>query len=452
MKYFSYLYPDRILLYAVFFLAASPSVLAGSEVLTLINMLHENGMVNKQQYARLMDEIRTGKAQREDQKQALQKQLDDATAVNVSVNKGGLQVKSKDGAFSAKIGGRLQADGAWHHEDVSALGDGSKIRRARLYLKGTLFHDWFYKFEYDFAGSGGTNKGITDIWLGYSGFDHLSIKFGHFRDPFMLQDQVSDNNTQFTERALPDAFTAGRHIGIMASSNHKHWTAAAGFFGDKASVAGGSDDEGWGTGGRLTWMPFNEKRHLLHLGLAANYRQPEGQSVRFKQQAETHISGVNFVDTGAINNVENYLALGAEFAAQYQSVYAQAEYIHTYVHRQHDSDLMFDGWYVQTGWFITGESRPYTHKGAKFKAVKPDNIVGQGGWGAWELGFRYSTINLNDHAINGGELDNITFGLNWFPAPGLRMSANYVRVLASTGGSRADDEPGIVQFRGQWAF
>ncbi len=452
MKLFTYLRRTQLIPAAFLLIITSPSLIAGSELLTLINMLHENGMVSDQQYARLMDEIRSGKVQQEEEKQAFQKQLDEASAVKVSVNEGGLQIKSRDGAFSAKVGGRMQADGAWHHDDGSNMGDGSKIRRARLYLKGRLFHDWFYKFEYDFAGTGDTNNGITDIWLGYSGFDALSIKFGHFRDPFMLQDQISDNNTQFTERALLDTFTAGRHIGIMANSNHNHWTAAVGLFGDKARFAGGTSDEGWGAAGRLTWMPFNQKHQLLHLGIAANYRNPEGQSVRFKQQAETHVSGVNFVDTGSISNVQDTLALGAEFAAQYHSLYTQAEYIHTFVYRQHDTDLNFDGWYVQTGWFITGESRPYTHKGAKFKAVKPDNIVGQGGWGAWELGFRYSTIDLNEQTIHGGELDNITFAINWFPAPGLRMSANYVQVVDSEGGNHANEQPGILQFRGQWAF
>jgi len=133
--------------------------------------------------------------------------LDKATNVEVSVNKGGLAVKTRDGSFTTKIGGRMQLDSAWYGEDRhgagSTLGDGTEVRRARLYMKGTIYNDWFYKFEYDFAGAGDTKNGITDIWLGYNGFDleGLSVKVGHFRDPFMLQDQVSDNNTQFTERA-----------------------------------------------------------------------------------------------------------------------------------------------------------------------------------------------------------------------------------------------------------
>ncbi len=430
---------------------------AGSELLTLIDMLHAKGIVDDAQYGRLMAEMKVGTEKAAGEKKEMQAQIDKATNVEVKI-KGGIAVKTRDEEFTAKVGGRMQADTAWYSEDSStpgsSLGDGTEIRRARLYLKGTLYRDWFYKFEYDFAGTGDTKKGITDIWLGYKGFDNLSIKFGHFRDPFMLQDQISDNNTQFTERASLDAFTAGRHMGVMASSDHKHWTAALGLFGEGAKKSGGASDEGWGVAGRTTWMPINEKGSLVHLGLAADYRSTRGNDVRFKQQPETHVSGVNFVDTGTFTDVDDYLSLGAEVAVVHGPVYAQAEYIRTKLSRKMMRDPTFDGWYVQAGWFLTGESRPYTFKGAKFKAVKPKGIVGRGGIGAWELGVRYSTIDLTDSGVVGGEMDNVTLGLNWFPTPGLRFSANYIKVLEMDrlGNVHDEEEPDIMQVRGQWAF
>ncbi|MEW4981562.1 MAG: porin [Cycloclasticus sp.] len=431
---------------------------AGSELATLLMLLHENGTISDAQYKRVLAEAQASEQKQVAEKQEIQAQLDKATNVEVNVGKGGLAVKSRDGSFTTKIGGRMQLDSAWYGEDDSAsgstLGDGTKVRRARLYIKGTVNKDWFYKFEYDFAGSGDTRNGITDIWVGYNGFDFdgLSVKAGHFRDPFMLQDQVSDNNTQFTERASIDAFTASRHIGVMGSVNRQHWTAALGVFGDKAKTNGGSDDEGWGLGGRATWMPVNEKGSLVHFGLAANYRSTDGDSVRFKQQPETNISGVNFVDTGSLSDVDNYLSLGAELAIVQDRFSGQAEYIRTTLDRNTASDPTFDGWYAQTGWFLTDDTRPYTHKGAKFKAVKPSNPFGNGGMGAWEVALRYSTIDLIDTGIDGGEMDNLTLGLNWFPVAGLRFSANYIKVLEMDGGAHDNEEADIMQLRGQWAF
>jgi phosphate-selective porin OprO/OprP len=70
------------------------------------------------------------------------------------------------------------------------------------------------------------------------------------------------------------------------------------------------------------------------------------------------------------------------------------------------------------------------------------------------LALRYSTIDLTDEDIIGGEMDNVTLGLNWFPAPGLRVSANYIKMLEMdrAGNVHDNEEADIMQLRGQWAF
>jgi len=441
-------------------LATSSSMaFAGSELMTLLKVLRDNGTITAEQYERVVLEANATEQKNTVEKEEIKVALDKATQVEVIADKGGIGVKSRDGNFTSKIGGRMQLDAAWNDGDSAGynMKDGTEIRRARLYLKGTVNRDWFYKFEYDFAGAGDTEKGITDIWLGYNGFDFegASIKAGHFRDPFMLQDQVSDNNTQFTERASIDAFTASRHIGVMPSISRKHWTVAAGLFGESARRSAGTDnDEGWGAGGRATWMPVNEKGELLHLGLAVNYRSQRENKTKIRQQPETHIGSEYFVNTGDLD-VDDFLSLGTEFAFVQGPFSAQAEYIQTELDRNGIlSDLTFDGWYAQAGWFFTGESRPYTHKGAKFKSVTPKKAVGNGGIGAWELAMRYSTIDLTDEEIVGGEMDLLTMGLNWFPNAGLRISANYIKMLEmDRKGTDYDNEKvDIFQLRTQWAF
>jgi len=152
--------------------------------------------------------------------------------------------------------------------------------------------------------------------------------------------------------------------------------------------------------------------------------------------------------------VDNYLTLGAELAVVQGRFSSQAEYVRVKLDRDLASDPTFDGWYAQTGWFLTNDSRPYSHKGAKFKGVKPNSVVGKGGIGAWEVALRYSTIDLNDGDIVGGEMDNVTLGLNWFPTAGLRVSANYIKMLEMdrAGNEHDNEEADIMQLRGQWAF
>lgn len=430
-------------------LALANPAYAGSEIETLINMLHENGMVSEEQYGRLIAELNQNKAQQAEEKAQVEQKLAEATKpsdVEVTIDKG-INFKTRDGKFSSKIGGRVQADAAAYGGDPE-LGDGTEIRRARLYIQGTMYNDWGYKLQYDFVDSG--SKGIKDAYLSYNGFDDLELKAGNFKDPFSLQEQTSSKFVSFTERALPSAFSAGRHIGVMATTAHKHWTLAGGLFGDTVTAKGGVDDEGWGLGTRATWAPINNKTEVVHLGIGLNYRETGGSnSAQFKQQPETHIAGVSIVDAD-ISGVDDFFNVGAEIATVQGPFSAQAEYITTSVNRDTGKDLDFDGWYAQAGYFLTGESRNY--KKGKFGGITPKANVGEGGIGAWELALRYSTVDLSDADIDGGEADAVTLGLNWFPTPTLRFSANYVDVLDVEGGDYDGQEPSVFQVRSQWAF
>ncbi|MCK5831155.1 MAG: hypothetical protein KAH20_12735 [Methylococcales bacterium] len=422
---------------------------AGSEIETLIRMLHDNGTVDDAQFERLMDEVRGGAKKIESNAKGMNAQKDKSTDVKLIINKGGIQVKTSDGEFDTKIGGRVQMDAAWHDEDGSEMGNGTEFRRARLYLQGKMFHDWGYKLQYDFTGTG--RGGIRDAFLTYNGFDHIEFKAGNFKDPYMLQEQTSSKYITFTERALVDAFASGRHLGVMTSAKYKNWTAAVGLFGRGVNTASKSKDEGWGVAGRATYAPINEKTRVIHLGVAGDYRNTgDTESVRFKQQPETHISGVNIVDTGKIAGVDNYLHLGAELAFVEGPLSAQAEYVWTTIERNVEGDIDFNGWYVQTAYFLTGESRRY--KKGKFSGVSPKSVVGRGGIGAWQLAARYSTIDLNDGNIHGGDAENMTIGLNWFPTSTLRFSGSYVKTFNINGGVHDNEEPGLFQIRGQWAF
>ena len=418
---------------------------AGSELLTLINMLHDNGTVDDAQYERLMDEINGEPKQAPQDKEVAQASSDEKSAIEFTVNKGGIHVKTADNEFSAKVGGRIQVDSAWYDRGHSDISNKTEIRRARLYIQGHMFNDWGYKLQYDFTGSG--KAGIKDAFITYNGFEHVQLKLGNFKDPFMLQEQTSSKYVTFTERSLVDTFLSGRHIGIMASTKHKHWTASTGFFGD--SVSG--KDNGWSVSTRLTYAPINEKTRVLHVGIASDYRNTgDKESVRFKQRAETHVIGSNIIDTGTIYFADNILKLGAELAVVEGAFSLQSEYIWTTIERNGRPDLDFDGWYAEAGYFLTGESRNY--KKGHFGGVSPDRVVGRGGWGAWQFAVRYSSVDLNDHEIDGGQADSVTVGLNWFPTSTLRFSGNYVNVLDLDGGHQHEIEPSLFQVRGQWAF
>ena len=87
---------------------------------------------------------------------------------------------------------------------------------------------------------------------------------------------------------------------------------------------------------------------------------------------------------------------------------------------------VFTSFYAQTGYILTGEHRPYNKPKAVLGRVKPTCAVGKGGAGAWELAARYSTVNLNSGGINGGSLQNMTYGLNWYLNDFTKFQFNYI--------------------------
>ena len=73
--------------------------------------------------------------------------------------------------------------------------------------------------------------------------------------------------------------------------------------------------------------------------------------------------------------------------------------------------------------------------------------MGQGGIGAWEIGIRYTDLDLEDNGL-GDKGDIITVGLNWYATPTVRFMANYN--TADVDGNSDDFD--AFHFRGQIDF
>ena len=416
------------------------SALADSELTDLLNVLRNNDTITDDQYDRLRSEadrsaIGQGKQDSKKNKQKPKVHTD-----------GGLRVKSADGAFEFQVGGELWIDAAFYQEDVTPLGNGTELRRARVGFAGKVFEDWAYKAAYDFAGN---DAEVKDAYVQYDGFDALAIRFGNHKEPFSLEEWMSGKAITFMERALPvNAFAPGRKLGIGALSSGKNWSASVGLFGE-AVDANPEGDESRGVAGRVTFAPVNAKRKVLHLGGSLTYRKPDDdKEVRYDTHPESRVADEELVDTGNISNVDNTAQLGLEAAYALGPFSVQGEYLSTAVARGgSDPDLNFDGWYVYGSWVLTGESRPYKGSRGRFNRIEP-----KGGNSAWELALRYSTLNLNDEDITGGEQTNLTLGLNGYLNRNVRLRANYIWVDADPSKDGVRDQPRIFQVRGEVYF
>jgi phosphate-selective porin OprO/OprP len=140
------------------------------------------------------------------------------------------------------------------------------------------------------------------------------------------------------------------------------------------------------------------------------------------------------------------------------------------------ADPTYTGWYVETGLFLTGETRPY--KDGVFQRVKVKNPVvwsKGGGWGAWQIAGRYDVVDLSDKALTlqgnpaivtpslsasslncviCGDQSTWTIGLNWYLNDYTRVFFNYAEsdigggplLLASGASANANDGANIKGF------
>jgi phosphate-selective porin OprO/OprP len=96
------------------------------------------------------------------------------------------------------------------------------------------------------------------------------------------------------------------------------------------------------------------------------------------------------------------------------------------------------GAYAQAGYFLTGEHRPYDRKTGTIDRVIPkSNLTFAGtncnpGLGAWEVAGRWSWLDLNDNAIQGGTIVDYTAGVNWYWNPYTKMVFNYVHSISDS--------------------
>lgn len=396
------------------------------------------------------------------------------TATTVTLANGRPTIASGDGQFTANFRGVLQLDGAIHDQDdpgplasdfrrgsfgdtvendrARDMSDGFNFRRVRLGIEGKAFGDFEYNFLYDFGGSGTEEGGkISAAWVQYNGlgFANAKIRVGAFPPPTSFEDAASNASSLFSERPAVAELVRGLaggdgRTGIGLYTNGERWTAAAVVTGNLIGTQ--TYDEQTGFVGRVTYVPYKRPDSLIHLGLNANLvltpaatgpGLPGGSPtpVRLRERPELRVDPVRLVDTGNID-AEGVTSYGAEFGFQRKNLYLQAEYFDISVERRASllPDPDFSGWYVQGSWVITGEARRYNAAGGFDgpRAAKPFSLR-DGQWGAWELGVRYSVLDLNYRendlpalgSIRGGEQEIFSIGLNWYLNNGVTVTASY---------------------------
>ncbi len=369
----------------------------------------------------------------------------------------GVRVERNDGAARIFLGGRLLLDAGIIHADADLAVPGkepgkartlARLRQFRLVAKGQ-FEKSFFKIETEFAGS---DAEFTDVFLGASGLGPMgTVKGGHMKEPFSLEQQTSRRWMTFTERSLPNALVIGRNTGgsleDTALGDRLRWRV--GVFCDTSEFAKHCDDD-VDLGFRLTGLPAlsEDGANLTAVGVSYVHQFRNNRSITFSK-LDPFLTN-KFLGIGTIRGVRAVDRIGTEAAWVHGPLSIQAEYIHAFLDRTTGrGNLDFWGLTAEASWLVTGEHRPYSKRTGAFDRIVPRKSFAPstGDWGAFQLATRVSYLDLDDRDISGGRATDLTLGFNWFLTSTLRFTLNYV-----FGQVRGPGDVHIVQARFQIAL
>ncbi|CAN7478244.1 OprO/OprP family phosphate-selective porin [Phenylobacterium sp. LjRoot164] len=347
------------------------------------------------------------------------------------------------------------------------LSDGSYLRRARLGWEGSHGDHIAYRamFEFGDADEAGEAR-VAEVWASYIRKPY-SIRVGAFSPPTNMEGATSSDSNLFLERAT--AADLARSLG--GGDGRVGVTVRRVVPGSMAalSLTGPPLDSGDDYApraailGRYTRAFKLHSDYRIHLGVNGTFvltptsesdpGRPDRFPVRFLNTPEIDVDDTPLIDTGEID-ADQARILGLEFAAQRRNFYLQAEGFLFGVkrHGPEPGDPQFSGFYVQGSWILTGETRRFDQSLAAFSFPKPLSPIGGGGWGALELAFRYSVMDLNDHegaagqptptgGVRGGRQEILGAAVLWYPRPRVRVMFNYLHVNVDRLNPAGPDDP-----------
>ncbi|WP_420430925.1 OprO/OprP family phosphate-selective porin [Hyphobacterium sp.] len=345
---------------------------------------------------------------------------------------------------SFKFRGRLYFDAAFAEIDTTGRSENysaTEMRTARLGVEGSWF-SFEYKAEFDFADNEVSAKDVTIEWDA----GDFSVIIGNQKTPNSLEEMTSSRYITFMERGqVTDAFRLDRRLGIAIATGGDNYSFRAGIFGGNPNEdsTGSSLSESMAIAARATFTPINTGDNVLHLGASARYYDRgdmSGTAVRVRSRPNVHLAErLVDVNTGA----DQSTLFGLEAAWISGPFHAHGEYMAEDADGSSDD---FHGYFVNLGFFLTGEQRAYRASSGAFRRTSPNQPVSEGGNGAWELAGRYDYLDTD----SGGSLATWTAGLNWYPESHLRFMLNVVIADADGSGARlGEGDFSAIQARAQ---
>jgi phosphate-selective porin OprO/OprP len=366
-------------------------------------------------------------------------------------------VKSADGQFQIQPYGYVQTDFRSYKGDGSPA-DTFNVRRARFGFQGN--YGTHFQFGILLDSSPGAGAVLRDVYVNAKFNNAFQIQAGQFKEPFAQELVNGVTNIDFVERGMqallyPSAASAYRSPGAVIHGDinggaFQYWAGAFNGRGFNVNNTTSIPE----SVGRVRFYPWRNNKDSrlqgLAFGGAISYSQARGLSNELTANMTIPDFAFAYFPQFQVNgNVWRY---EGEFTYLkgpwgFRDEYIQATYDRTGVGTltlgglgfANLPTIHFKAWNSSATYLLTGEKRPENGTPrVKHAFLGPDAAGGGGrGWGAWELGFRYSGIQGKEPGIFFNNIftpqnvpgfdfhtDEFTFGVNWYPNYWVRFQSN----------------------------
>ena len=508
-------------------LVLSCSSAFAQDITELLQLLKDKGILNEVEFKRFSQrqKIQRESSREEVKFRAAEVAKEEIKAAAKDEVKGsfrdGITFESSDKKYSLSIRGRTELDYRYFGGNDGLNANTFDLRRAYLSAEGKLYDNYEYRVRANYSTLNGptttvctavgvtsatdptprctstaavantSNTSLDEAWLNINWWKAAQFKFGQFKMPYSMEQMQTELYTDFQERSMGDVISPGKERGIqvwgyptdglyyaLAYSNGQGVNAN-----DTNNIVDGQDVFARGT----VNFPelFGSKQFIAHMGTSySNGKIPVASALTGRTEGR----GIQFfVPDAFTGNDVDRTRYGVEGALAFGPVKFQTEFMRasfsgksaasaTAVATNYDKDV--DAYYASLVWAITGENYADFYRNGLFSRFKPINNFGLkgGGWGAWELGLRYSKFDASNFQkttaarVGSGVIptngtnaaDAFTVGLKWLPNPHVRLMLNYIETkfdtptvitnTGRTGVTATTDKEHAVTFRAQVDF
>ena len=404
---------------------------------------------------------------------------------------GGIVLSSPEERHTLMLRGRAELDYRQFGGDNGLNANTFDVRRAFLSAEGWLYNDYEFRVRASYGALNGptttvcTAVGVTsptdptprctsttavansanteldEAWLNINWWPAAQFKFGQFKMPFSFEQIQTEMFKDFMERSMGDVISPNKERGLqmwgfptdglyyaLAYSNGQGLNAN-----DTNNSVDGKDILARGS----VNIPalFGNKDFVTHLGLSyTKGRIPTGSALTGRTEAR----GIQFfVPDAFTGDSVDRTRYGLEAAVAVGPVKLQTEFMRanysgrsakTATALATDFDKDIDAYYASLVWMITGERYADFYRNSLFLRPRPLSNFSMkgGGWGAWELGARYSKFDAGDFqkttaalvgsgvipATGTNKANAYTLGLKWLPNPNVRLMLDYIETKFDT--------------------